>query len=122
MIASRVGVLPPGWVPLIEAVIAAPFIGADRTTGAIAGVAGVVVGEVLEPPVDGHVGRLTTFPSAIVSCDHFELAPQPPLQAGSLSSSFIDADLSWTMRMSGGSGMTGVVGLAAGHPSRRFRS
>ena len=51
----------------------------------------------------------TTVVSAVVSCVHFELAPQPPLQLLSLSSSFIDPDLSWMMSTSGGNGMTGTM-------------
>src|SRR5579871_3506471 len=51
---------------------------------------------------------MTTLVIATDSSDHFDFAPQPPLQAESLSSSFIEPDLSWTMRTSGGSGMIGV--------------
>ena len=52
-----------------------------------------------------------TLESAVVSCDHFELVPQPPrpLQGWSLSSLPIDPDLSWTMSTSGGEGMTGLA-------------
>ena len=66
---------------------------------------------------------MTTVFIATDTCDHFELAPQelfpvqvplpqllvlPAPQQQPLASSVIDPDLSWTMRMSGGSGMTGT--------------
>src|SRR5579863_6871461 len=50
---------------------------------------------------------MTTVSMAAETCDHFE---QPGvLQLAPVASWFIDSDLSWTMRMSGGSGITGTL-------------
>src|SRR5580698_656084 len=51
---------------------------------------------------------ITTFSMAADTCAHFEFAPQPPVQVLSLLSSFIESDLSWTIRTSGGSICNGV--------------
>src|SRR5580693_889760 len=51
----------------------------------------------------------TTWLMAAVTSAHFDLAPQPPLQVASFWSSSIEPERSWTIRMSGGSGMIGTV-------------
>src|ERR1700722_10823332 len=51
---------------------------------------------------------ITTFSMAADTCAHFDSAPQPPVQALSLLSSFMESDLSWTTKTSGGSICKGV--------------
>src|SRR3954468_24202624 len=109
MIASRVGVLPPGRVPMIELVTFAPLIGAIGTAGAPLLLQGELSEKYLRPQLTVMSVFCTTVESAVVRCVHFELAPQPFRQLVPLSSSSIDPDLSWMMRMSGGSGMTGTL-------------
>src|SRR5450631_2236994 len=100
MIASRVGVLPPGWVPMIELVTAAPLSGATGTTGAPLALQGLLSEKYLRPQLTVMSVLCTTAESAVVRCVHLEVAPQPLLpQLVPLSSSFIDPDLSWMMRM-----------------------
>src|SRR5437762_1219554 len=100
--ASRVGVVPPGAVAAMEAATAGPFAAAIPTAGARLASQALLSGKYLIPQFTFASFAPTTLVMAAETCDHFELAPQPVLaQDWSLSSLFIDPDLSCTMRMSG---------------------
>ena len=94
MIASRVGVLPPGWVFMIELATAVPFAGAIPTAGALEASHALLSEKNLIPQLTFICVAMTTFPTAFVASDHFEAAPQPPVQPLSASLSSIEADLS----------------------------
>src|SRR5579863_4245354 len=90
--------------------MAVPAFGVPMvTTGAAAASHGLVSEKYLSPQFTLVCVAATTFCIAIETCDHFELAPQPPLQGVSVSSLAIEPDLSCTMRTSGGEGMTGLA-------------
>jgi hypothetical protein len=108
VMASRVGVFPAGVAAAIALEMAAPLLAATGTIGAALALHAPLSEKSLSPQLIPVCVFVTAWVSAAVTCDHFEFAPHPPLQLLSLSSFFIELDLSWTMRTSGGGGAIGT--------------
>jgi hypothetical protein len=98
-----VGVALPVLAPSIAATIAGPFIGPIGTSGGAVTPAPTGAAEELETPVDHRVGRADDLLQRGGHLVPAGVAPQLRMHDASAFQS-IDPDLSWTIRMSGGSG------------------
>src|SRR4029079_13980527 len=103
MTAVRVGVLLPGIWPLIALLTAVALLAAIGTSAPPLTVHMPPPGDVknLRPQLATMSVAVITCVTAAVVCDHFEFAPQLPVQVPS-AESFIEPDLSRISRMSGG--------------------